>query len=159
MSRQLELPLGGQPEGSELTQTSTNLGNERGVATGCESTSLTPALQVAAQQVMAFDHNALPLLIELARFTKGVLKSELSHLPKQWCYEDRVLALLAPSLVADIRKYYQSGGPNLANMFERHQLAHMDRDLVVDLGVRLEHLQPGITAILGKLGPGGDEQD
>ena len=129
-----------------------------GTSTGGQGAS-PPALHLAAQQVRAFYRDSLPLLMELARFTKGVLKSRLSRLPTQWSYEDRVLALLAPSLVPDIHRYYESGGPDMANLFEPHQLAHMDRDLVSDLGKHLERVHPGINRVLRKLGTPDDEPE
>jgi hypothetical protein len=93
-----------------------------------------------------FAATLLPLTMELARTVQPVLERELAKLPRAWPFEDRVLALLAPSLLTDLHRFHTSGGDDLSSLFATHQVEHLDRSLLGLLITRLARLSPETTA-------------
>lgn len=107
--------------------------------------SLNPSLEAS------FTESALPLTMELARFTTALLEPLLLEFPERWRFEDKVLVLLLPSLFPQIHRFYALDGPPLSSLFLEHQLARVDRDLLRDLSRLLDCREPGIVRMLARL--------
>jgi len=87
---------------------------------------LKPAPAVAVLREPVFLGSCLPLTMQVATACRKLLRDRLATLPRQWPYEDRVLAVLAPSLLEDIARFHRADGPDMRTLFRSHLLEHMD---------------------------------
>lgn len=71
----------------------------------------------------------IPLTAQLAQAAADWLRQQLRDVPIEWPFEDRVIAWLLPSLRRDIEVFHHAGGPDITEIFQQHQLAHLDADL------------------------------
>jgi hypothetical protein len=90
--------------------------------------------------------STLPLTAELATVTREALEPLLVGLPAEWSYFDRVLVFLAPSVRSDVERFHDKGKRAMSDMFEEHQLEHLDQTLLASLYTALETHAPGLLA-------------
>ena len=82
-----------------------------------------PRLQQACEQPSRrFATSSLPITMELAAIARSSLLRALPPETSPFSYEDRILALLVPSMLSDIVTFYAGKGPPLAKLLEEHQL-------------------------------------
>jgi len=92
--------------------------------------SLPPAgLGIHTSITRAFAETCLPCTHDAAANARQGLKRRMEKLPADWHPVDRALAVLAPTLLPAILRFYESSGPSLQDLFAPHQLEHLDRDL------------------------------
>ena len=112
------------------------------------------------QQRVPFGGTCLPLTMELARLTRHALLPAMDAIPVTWCYEDRVLVLLAPSLREDVEHFYDGTASSMTDTFEPHQVEHLDRSFIAQLLTLVARLSPAMAAgiaaasSISVLGPG-----
>lgn len=94
-------------------------------------------------QEPSFAESCLPLTMEMANLVKELLLPMLATSTRKWPFEDRVLAWLEPALAEDIRVFHDSSGNDMNEMFQDHQINHLDCTLLNILIVRLESIRPG----------------
>ncbi|MCI0486951.1 MAG: hypothetical protein L0229_10160 [Blastocatellia bacterium] len=88
-----------------------------------------------------YAESCLPQTMKMAEQSKRLLSRLLRQFPKKWPFADKVLALLAPSFLEDIRDYYSNNGQGMMRMFEGHQLEYLDNLLVRDLTKLLKNIK------------------
>jgi hypothetical protein len=89
--------------------------------------------------------------MELATVLKAILLPHLRQSSKRWPYHDRVLAWLAPSLLADICRFHDSNGPTLAGLKSAKAIALLDKDFLSVLAQNVERVRPGVIGLLQEL--------
>jgi hypothetical protein len=99
-------------------------------------------------QERTFTETYLPLTMEMANHVKELLLPMLDMFPRTWPFEDRVLAWLVPSLADDIKVFHDSFGDALNDVFQDHQINHMDNTFLNILIKRLKSINPEIIAII-----------
>lgn len=65
----------------------------------------------------------------------------LNNFPKDWPFEDRVLAWLVPGLEREIVHFHAKNGQSMEKVFRPHQIAHLDKDLRGQLYARIRSLR------------------
>jgi hypothetical protein len=102
-------------------------------------------LSTEMAQAKSFGSTCIPLTTELAVVTKDYILPKLKGIPSKWTFPDRVLAWLAPSLYDDIRSYYETtDGIKMLDIYQNHQVEHLDKSLLSILISRLDNIKPGI---------------
>ncbi len=100
------------------------------------------------EQEYAFGGSAVPLMSFIGEAGRSIVEPQLARLAENWAYPDRLLCWLEPSLKSDIRKYYESNGPEMSSIFAEHQLVHLDRDLSQVLLTRMSRIDRNVTIVV-----------
>ena len=103
-------------------------------------------------QERTFSETCLPLTMEMANHVEELLLPMLNTFPKTWPFEDRVLAWLVPTLADDIKAFHDSSGDAMDEVFQEHQINHMDYTFLNILIKCLESINPEIIEIIRKQG-------
>jgi len=93
--------------------------------------------EVAGRLEKVFEGNCLPQTIGLARQFQAIVLRKLPPNRAEWPFEDRILVWLVPHLVDEGKAFHESGGPDMASIFESHQLEHFDEVLPDELRRKL----------------------
>ena len=101
-------------------------------------------------QERTFAETSLPLTMEMANHVKELLIPMLDTFPRSWPFDDRVLAWLAPTLADDIKVFHDSSGHTMNEVFQDHQINHMDNTFLNILINRLETINPELIEIIRK---------
>jgi hypothetical protein len=100
------------------------------------------------RDIPVFGGNCLPLTMHLAKLAKQVILPALKDSPPDWAYEDRVVAMLAPSLRENVEQFHEGHGADLATMFRDHQIEHIDKTLVEALRIAIARLSPEMVVAI-----------
>ena len=88
-----------------------------------------PQITADARLEQEFAASCLPRTMKAARLLRVELADRTARLPKGWPFNDRVLAFLLPNFRADVERFHQAAGPSMQDLFEPHQLEHIDESL------------------------------
>ena len=99
--------------------------------------------------------SCIPQTLNLANEFKDYLSSKLAdaNIPEIWQFEDRIFIWLLPNFKKDVNNYYSEKGPNLYDMFQEHQIKHIDEELLRMLKEELENdknLETKLNQIINK---------
>lgn len=83
----------------------------------------------APRQVEPFASSHLPLFAAAVRRDAAAFQSVVRKFPKHWGLTDRVLCALAPEWLADVVRFYEGGGGDIASLVSGVALQAMDVDL------------------------------
>src|SRR5262245_20706932 len=97
-------------------------------------------LRTSQMQEVKYAESCLPITMHVAEKASRILLKQLRNFPKTWAYEDKILVILLPNLVADVKKFYDGAGPRMDEMFQLHQLKHFDDVLSLNLAKLIESL-------------------
>ena len=79
--------------------------------------------------------------MDVARRYKRVVVTCLDDFPKDWPFEDRVLAWLVPALQREVVHFHAKDGKSMSSVFLPRQIEHLDGDLRRELYKRVRSLR------------------
>lgn len=94
-------------------------------------------LSTTVIQDPSFLLSELPLTMEKANSEKSLILPKIQSLPNSWSYEDRVLVWLDPVFKADVEEFHSETGKPLSQLFQPHQIEHLDQTFLKRLSTRL----------------------
>ena len=106
-----------------------------------EHLDVTPVQETLLVPESPYTELCLPQTMALAQQSKKLLYPLLRPFPKSWSFPDKVLVMLAPSFLQDVRSYYSNDGLSMVGMFESNQIEYFDKLLLRDLTKLLTNIK------------------
>ena len=82
---------------------------------------------------LGFADLCLPQTMDLAKRHRWELRRRLQSSDEHWHFEDRILALLLPTVRGEIERFYGGGGPSMIELYNGRQLREWDDRLLEQL--------------------------
>ena len=79
--------------------------------------------------------------MQAARSCGRIVVKCLDGFPKEWPFEDRVLAWLVPDLQREIVHFHAKDGKSMSSIFLPGQIEHLDHDLRRELYKKVKSLR------------------
>ena len=85
-----------------------------------------------------FSATCFPVTMTYANSIRKKIQPMLRFTPRAWPFPDRLLVWVWPFFSKDVRAFHHSNGKGISEIFQDHQIDHLDENLMRTLEVKLK---------------------